>query len=75
VSPALQKPEGLEPRALASALVALEVKGSILRGRFVADLNDEQWCDRRLLARIHHYTVARLRSEIEPVAPRDFLSV
>ena len=36
-------------------------------------LNDEQWCDRRLLARIHHYTVRRLRSEIEPVAARDFL--
>ena len=54
-------------------LTALEVEGSILRGRFVAGLNDEQWCDRRLLARIHHYTVPRLRSEIEPVAPRDFL--
>jgi cold shock protein len=63
------------PRALASALTALEVESSILRGRFVAGLNDEQWCDRRLRARIHHYTVARLRSEIEPVAPRDFLSV
>ena len=35
--------------------------------------NDAQWCDRRLLARIHRYTVRRLRSEIEPVAARDFL--
>ncbi|HEY4368254.1 MAG TPA: DEAD/DEAH box helicase [Steroidobacteraceae bacterium] len=32
-----------------------------------------QWCDRRLLARIHRYTVKRLRAEIEPVQPRDFL--
>jgi ATP-dependent Lhr-like helicase len=32
-----------------------------------------EWCDRRLLARIHHYTVRRLRAEIEPVAARDFL--
>ena len=32
-----------------------------------------QWCDRRLLARIHRYTVKRLRAEIEPVLPRDFL--
>ena len=27
----------------------------ILRGRFSPGANDEQWCDRRLLARIHHY--------------------
>ena len=33
----------------------------------------EEWCERRLLARIHHYTVKRLRAEIEPVAARDFL--
>jgi transposase-like protein len=32
-----------------------------------------EWCDRRLLARIHHYTVKRLRAEIEPVSARDFL--
>jgi ATP-dependent helicase Lhr and Lhr-like helicase len=32
-----------------------------------------QWCDRRLLARIHRYTVKRLRAEIEPVQARDFL--
>ena len=50
-----------------------EVEGSILRGRFTPDANDEQWCDRRLLARIHQYTIRRLRSEIEPVAARDFL--
>jgi ATP-dependent Lhr-like helicase len=32
-----------------------------------------QWCDRRLLARIHRYTVKRLRAEIEPVQASDFL--
>jgi ATP-dependent helicase Lhr and Lhr-like helicase len=69
----LAAPLGLEPGALESALSALEVEGSILRGRFIQGVNDEQWCDRRLLARIHHYTVQRLRSEIEPVAARDFL--
>ena len=69
----LAAPLGLEPDALRSALSALEVEGSILRGRFIQGVNDEQWCDRRLLARIHHYTVQRLRSEIEPVAARDFL--
>ncbi len=66
-------PLGLEPAAVGGALAALEVEGSILRGRFMPGVNDEQWCDRRLLARIHHYTIRRLRSEIEPVAARDFL--
>jgi len=34
---------------------------------------DGEWCERRLLARIHRYTVKRLRAEIEPVEARDFL--
>ncbi len=70
---ALGAPLGLEPHALLAALAALEREGAILKGRFLAGVNDEQWCDRRLLARIHHSTVRRLRSEIEPVAARDFL--
>src|SRR6516162_8542825 len=70
---ALAAPLALEPEAAAAALVTLESAGTILRGRFVAGINDEQWCDRRLLARIHHTTIRRLRSEIEPVAARDFL--
>jgi ATP-dependent helicase Lhr and Lhr-like helicase len=70
---ALGAPLGLESSAIATALAALESEGAILKGRFLAGVNDEQWCDRRLLARIHHYTVRRLRSEIEPVAARDFL--
>ena len=70
---ALAAPLGLEPAAIGGALAALEVEGSILRGRFIPGANDEQWCDRRLLARIHRYTIGRLRSEIEPVAARDFL--
>jgi ATP-dependent Lhr-like helicase len=70
---ALAAPLALEPEAAAAALAALESEGTILRGRFVAGVNDEQWCDRRLLARIHHTTIRRLRAEIEPVAVRDFL--
>jgi ATP-dependent helicase Lhr and Lhr-like helicase len=63
----------LEQAAAASALATLESEGTILRGRFVPGINDEQWCDRRLLARIHHTTIRRLRFEIEPVAARDLL--
>ena len=70
---ALAAPLGLEPDEIAAALVALEVEGFALRGRFTPGTNAEEWCDRRLLARIHHYTVRRLRAEIEPVAARDFL--
>ena len=70
---ALAAPLGLEPGALSSALVALEADGAIMKGRYDSSANDEQWCDRRLLARIHRYTLNRLRAEIEPVAARDFL--
>src|SRR6202035_848461 len=35
--------------------------------------SDIEWCDRRLLARIHRYTLGRLRAEIEPVSPADFM--
>jgi ATP-dependent Lhr-like helicase len=58
------------------ALVALESEGFALRGQFdtgVAHDGTPQWCERRLLARIHRYTVKRLRAEIEPVSPRDFI--
>ncbi|HEX8983952.1 MAG TPA: hypothetical protein VF767_00920, partial [Bryobacteraceae bacterium] len=33
-----------------------------------------EWCERRLLARIHRLTVGRLRKEIEPVTPAQFLN-
>ena len=70
---ALAAPLGLEPDDIGAALAALEVEGFAMRGRFTPGSNAEEWCDRRLLARIHHYTVRRLRAEIEPVAARDFL--
>jgi len=54
------------------ALLALEAQGRILRGRFT-DAAGLEWCDRRLLARIHRYTLNRLRSEIEPVSAVDFM--
>ncbi len=44
-----------------------------MRGRFTPGAAVEEWCERRLLARIHRYTIKRLRAEIEPVAARDFL--
>ena len=70
---ALAAPLGLEPQEIAGGLAALEAEGFALRGRFTGTAAEEEWCERRLLARIHRYTVGRLRAEIQPVAARDFL--
>jgi ATP-dependent Lhr-like helicase len=64
---------GLAPEDIAAGLAALEVEGFALRGRFTPGIEADEWCERRLLARIHAYTVKRLRAEVEPVAARDFL--
>jgi len=63
----------LPAAALAQALGGLEQEGFALRGRFLEGEAGEQWCERRLLARIHRYTVDRLRREIEPVPAAVFL--
>jgi ATP-dependent Lhr-like helicase len=55
------------------ALGALEHEGFALRGRFSAGVEGLEWCERRLLARIHRHTLDRLRREIEPVTPAEFL--
>ena len=70
---ALAAPLGLAPGDIAGALAALQEEGFALRGRFTPGAADDEWCERRLLARIHRYTLKRLRAEIEPVAARDFL--
>jgi len=77
---------GLGPTALASlatalhlpagdveqALFALRREGYVMAGRFTPGALAEEWCERHLLARIHRYTLGRLRREIEPVSPRDY---
>jgi ATP-dependent Lhr-like helicase len=60
----------VEEREAESALLQLESEGVVLRGTF---RGPNEWCDRRLLARIHRYTLNRLRAEIEPVSPADFM--
>ncbi|HET9033164.1 MAG TPA: DEAD/DEAH box helicase [Dokdonella sp.] len=56
-----------------AALVALETQGFVMRGRFTPSATTEEWCERHLLARIHRYTLKRLRREIEPVEARDYM--
>ena len=64
---------GLPANEIELALLALEAEGAIMRGRFTPNAEQTEWCERRLLARIHRYTLKRLRSEIEPVTPADYL--
>ncbi|MNF31796.1 ATP-dependent DNA helicase RecQ [compost metagenome] len=66
-------PLHLQPLQVEQALARLEAEGYVLRGRFSPGQHDTQWCERHLLARIHRYTVKRLRREIEPVALQDFM--
>ncbi len=58
-----------------AALVKIEAGGQVLRGRFRPGATSEEteWCDRRLLQRIHRLTVGRLRREIEPLSAQDFM--
>ena len=62
-----------DTRLVDGALLALETEGRAMRGYFTPGMSEEiEWCDRRLLARIHRYTISRLRAEIEPVSSADF---
>jgi len=72
----LSKSIDLSRNELLPALIKLESEGFVLRGDFTGagnESDEEQWCERRLLARIHRYTVKRLRAEIEPVSAVEFL--
>ena len=61
----------LEQQFVNSSLEALEGRGTVMRGQFTAQ--EEQWCDRRLLARIHRLTLEGLRRRIQPVSPEDYM--
>ena len=63
---------GITPVEVEVALVGLESEGSVLRGKFTPGAPSLEWCERRLLARIHRYTLARLRREIEPATRAEF---
>jgi ATP-dependent helicase Lhr and Lhr-like helicase len=70
---ALSRPMGLPSHEVDHALARLQAEGFALCGRFTPGAAEDEWCERGLLARIHRYTIKRLRSEIEPVASADFL--
>src|SRR5947207_13608081 len=52
----------------------LEARGAIMRGKSTSSQSDIiEWCDRRLLARIHRLTVGTLRKQIQPVTAAQFM--
>ncbi len=65
---------GLAETSIPAPLARLEAEGFVLRGRFdPARADTEEFCERRLLARVHRYTTERLRREIEPVTAQDLV--
>ncbi len=71
--PALASSFGLSRSDIESGLLKLEAEGFVIRGQFTPGGDETEWCARRLLARIHSYTLNRLRQEIEPVSTADFM--
>ncbi|MBV9717983.1 MAG: DEAD/DEAH box helicase [Candidatus Eremiobacteraeota bacterium] len=57
-----------------AALLRLESQGQVLRGRFSGSDAGEEWCNRRVLARIHRLTIGTLRREIEPVTTAVYIA-
>ena len=65
---------GLPASQIEKSLLRMEASGAILRGKFTdPKVQETEWCDRRLLARIHRLTVASLRKQIEPVTSAQFM--
>jgi ATP-dependent Lhr-like helicase len=63
---------GLPVSDVETAMLQLESEGQVLRGSFRMPAASE-WCDRRLLARVHRLTIGRLRKEIQPVPASEFM--
>jgi ATP-dependent helicase Lhr and Lhr-like helicase len=77
-APALAYLLGLSRSDVSGALLRMEASGSALRGNFTgraagSDPETTEWCDRRLLARIHHLTIATLRKQVEPVTAAQYM--
>ncbi|HSC35764.1 MAG TPA: helicase-related protein, partial [Thermodesulfobacteriota bacterium] len=64
---------GVAQQDVDQALLAMEGEGFVFRGNFTPGTEGLEWCERRLLARIHKYTMSKLRKEIEPVTAADFM--
>jgi ATP-dependent Lhr-like helicase len=73
-SPTLENFLGIPEKDVDDTFLRLEANGSILRGNFTNNASEvTEWCDRRLLARIHRLTLGALRSQIQPATAAQFM--
>ena len=67
----------LAPASIYHAFLAMEMQGLLMRGAFeypsTNEDHDIEWCERRILQRIHRRTVATLRKQVEPVSPAVYM--
>ncbi len=65
----------LSASELEKSLLRLEASGVVLRGKFTDPVSQEtEWCERRVLARIHRLTLGQLRKQIQSVTPAQFMN-
>ncbi|MBV9083879.1 MAG: DEAD/DEAH box helicase, partial [Acidobacteriaceae bacterium] len=69
----LQTKLRFDAQIVEGALLQLEASGQVLRGSFRGNRQEVEWCNRRILARIHRATLGKLRRDIEPVSSLDFV--
>jgi ATP-dependent Lhr-like helicase len=72
----------LDAAPIHQAFLAMEMQGLLMRGTFEYPApdptaenpdHDIEWCERRILQRIHRRTVATLRKQVEPVTPAVYM--
>ena len=68
---------GIPASELFKAFLSMEMQGLLLRGAFEHVATEEpheiEWCERRILQRIHRLTLGTLRKQIEPVTPAVYM--
>lgn len=70
----LSNADAVSQKSVESALLALQTEGFAMQGHFSPDTragskkSPVQWCERRLLQRIHRYTIDLHRKSIKPVS-------
>jgi ATP-dependent Lhr-like helicase len=67
----------LDPKPVLQMFLALEAQGLLMRGSFeeaaASDGSDIEWCERRILQRIHKLTIGTRRRQVEPISPAGFM--
>jgi ATP-dependent Lhr-like helicase len=67
----------LDARFIFQAFIEMEMQGLLMRGSFegpaTTDEFEIEWCERRILQRIHKLTIGTRRKQVEPVQPADFM--